>query len=71
MNLQALVVCSDDKIVRVLRRVLTDLEIGVTECAGTDAAIRKLTRERFEAVIVDCTDEQTASQILVSVRSAA
>jgi len=29
MNLQALVLCSDEKIVRVLRRVLNDLEIAV------------------------------------------
>jgi DNA-binding LytR/AlgR family response regulator len=69
MNLHALVLCPDAKIVRILRRVLNELEIDVQHCADADAAIRKLTRHRFEAVIVDCT-EQLASQVLRSARSA-
>ena len=70
MNLQALLLCSDDKIVRVLRRVLNELEITVEHCPNADAAIQKLTRNRFEAVIVDCTGEQLASSVLKSARSA-
>lgn len=70
MNLQALLLCSDDKIVRILRRVLNELEIGVEHCANADAAIQKLTRGRFEAVIVDCTGEDLASSVLRSARSA-
>jgi CheY-like chemotaxis protein len=70
MSLQALVLCSDDKIVRVLRRVLSDLEIGVEYCSDADSAVRKLTRRRFEAVVVDCNDEDEAAQVLKSVRSA-
>lgn len=70
MSLQSLVFCSDEKIVRVLRRVLSDLEIHVEHCGSTDATIRKLTRQRFEAVIVDCADEHAAAQILRSARSA-
>jgi CheY-like chemotaxis protein len=70
MSLQALVLCSDDKIIRVLRRVLSDLEIGVELCTDSDSAVRKLTRRRFEAVVVDCNDEDMAAQVLKSVRSA-
>lgn len=70
MSLQSLVLCFDEKIVRVLRRVLSDLEISVEHCTDADSAIRKLTRQRFEAVIVDCTDEEMASQVLKSARSA-
>jgi CheY-like chemotaxis protein len=70
MSLQALVVCSDDKILRVLRRVLSDLEIGVELCGNADSAVRKLTRQRFEAVVVDCHDEDMAARVLASVRSA-
>jgi CheY-like chemotaxis protein len=70
MSLNSLVVCSDDKIVRVLRRVLADLEIGMETCGDRDSAIRKLTRQRYEAVIVDCADEDMASQILKSTRNA-
>jgi CheY-like chemotaxis protein len=70
MSLKSLVLCSDEKIVRVLRRVLSDLDIGIEHCTEPDGAIRKLTRERFEAVIIDCTDQKTASQVLKSARSA-
>jgi len=70
MSLKALVLCSDEKIVRVLRRVLSDLEIGIEHSADPDGAIRKLTRQRFEAVIIDCTDLKTATSVLKSARSA-
>ncbi|HJT69907.1 MAG TPA: PilZ domain-containing protein [Terriglobales bacterium] len=69
-GLQALLLCSDDKIVRVLRRVLTDLEIGVEHCMHLDAAVQKLTRQRFEAVIVDCTTQEIANKMLRGIRSA-
>ncbi len=70
MSLRALVLCSDDKILRVLRRVLSDLEISVEYCIDANSAVRKLTRQRFEAVVVDCHDEDMAAQVLASVRSA-
>jgi len=70
MSLRALVLCSDDKILRVLRRVLSDLEIDAEHCTGPDAAVRKLTRQRFEAVVVDCEHEDTAASVLKSVRLA-
>jgi c-di-GMP-binding flagellar brake protein YcgR len=69
MSLKSLVLCSDDKIVRVLRRVLGDLDIAVELCADSDSALRKLTRERFEAIIVDIIDDG-ASEVLRSARTA-
>src|SRR5580704_16938955 len=70
MSLQALVLCSDEKTTRVLRRILSDLEIAVELCGDADSAVRKLTRRRFEAVVVDCNDEDLAARVLSSVRSA-
>jgi c-di-GMP-binding flagellar brake protein YcgR len=69
MSLKALLLCSDDKIVRVLRRTLGDLDITVELCNDGDAALRKLTRQRYEAIVVDCTDEGS-SNVLRSARSA-
>src|SRR6202041_2728161 len=69
MTLKLLLLCSDEKIVRVLRRTLGDLEIGVELCADADTALRKLTRERFEAIIVDCADPRSAD-VMRSARSA-
>src|SRR5580700_9412838 len=69
MGLKSLLLCSDEKIVRVLRRVLGDLDIAVELCLDADSALRKLTRQRFEAIIVDVTDDG-ASDVLRSARSA-
>jgi c-di-GMP-binding flagellar brake protein YcgR len=69
MGLKSLLLCSDEKIVRVLRRVLGDLEIEVDLCPNSDAALRKLTRQRFEGIIVDLTDVG-AIEVLRSARSA-
>jgi DNA-binding response OmpR family regulator len=60
MNLKSLLLSSDDKIVRVLRRTLGDLEIDVEHCLTSEAALRLLTRDRFEAIVVDCADEGAA-----------
>jgi hypothetical protein len=69
MNLKCLLLCSDEKIVRVLRRTLGDLDIGVELCASSEIALRKLTRERFEAIIVDCAGPGAAA-VLRSARLA-
>lgn len=69
MNLKSLLLCADEKIVRVLRRTLGDLDIGVDLCADADTALRKLTRERFEAIIVDCAGPGAAA-VLRSARTA-
>src|SRR5262249_62374531 len=69
MGLKSLLLCSDEKIVRVLRRVLSDLEIDVDLCPNADAALRKLTRQRFEGIIADFADEG-AMDVLRSARAA-
>ncbi|MGP0020669.1 MAG: PilZ domain-containing protein [Candidatus Sulfotelmatobacter sp.] len=69
MSLKSLVLCADEKIVRVLRRVLGDLDIAVELCEDSDSALHKLTRQRFEAIIVDVTDDG-ASDVLRSARTA-
>ena len=55
---------------RVLRRVLSEMEIGVEHCTEADAAVQKLTRQRFEAVIVECTAPETALAVLKGTRAA-
>ena len=68
-DLHSLLLCSDDKVVRVLRRVLTDLEIEVDHCLTLDAAIHKLTRQRFEAIIVDCATEDLVAKAMKGTNS--
>jgi CheY-like chemotaxis protein len=61
MDLKALLLCSEEKIVRVLRRTLGDLDISVEHCTSSESALRFLTRERFEAIIVDCAGPGAAA----------
>jgi len=61
MTLKSLLLCADEKIVRVLRRTLGDLDIGVEHCTSSEAALRHLTRDRFEAIIVDCAGPGAAA----------
>lgn len=70
MNLKCLLVSSDEKTVRILRRVLSDLEILVDHCDTPDAAIRKLTRQRFESIIVDCAVPDEGANILKAAKAA-
>jgi CheY-like chemotaxis protein len=69
MNLKSLLLCSDEKIVRVLRRTLGDLDIGIEHCANAEVAVRQLSRARFEAIIVDCAGPG-AADVLRNARSA-
>jgi CheY-like chemotaxis protein len=68
MNLTSLLVCSDDRALRILRSVLGELEIHVEHCADTVSAASKLAQHSFEAVIIDCNDERSFG-LLKSVRS--
>jgi len=69
VELKSLLLCSDEKIVRVLRRTLGDLEISVEHCTTSEIALRHLTRERYEAIIVDCAGPGAAA-VLRSARMA-
>ena len=68
MNFSSLLVCSDERALRVLSNVLSELEIDVEHCADHVSATKKLAQHSFEAVIVDCKDEHGFA-LLGSVRS--
>ncbi len=68
MNLDSLLVCSDDRALRVLRNVLGELEIHVEHCADHASAAKKLAQQSFEAVIIDCKDEHSFG-LLARIRS--
>jgi len=68
MNLESLLVCSDDRAIRVLRNVLGELEIRVEHCSDDVSATKMLAQRSFEAVIIDCQDERSFG-LLKSVRS--
>ncbi len=70
MGLKSLLLSSDEKTVRVLRRVLSDLEIDVEHCTAVDEAIRRITRQRFEAIIADGANVEDAGSLLRGAKAA-
>jgi DNA-binding NarL/FixJ family response regulator len=70
MELKSLLLSSDEKTVRILRRVLSDLEIGLEHCATSEDAVHRLTRKRFEAIIVDCGKPEDSGNVLRASKSA-
>ena len=68
MNLDSLLVCSDDRDLRVLRKVLGELEIHVEQCTGPIDAAKRMAQRSYEAVIIDCKNSDNFA-LLASVRS--
>ncbi len=69
MSYQALLFCQDEKTARTVTQVLNELEFQVDPCVETFAAVKKLTSQAFEAVVVDCQNEENASLLLKTARN--
>ena len=69
MSYQALLFCPDEKTARVVSQVLTDLEFTVEPCHEPFAAVKKLMVQHFDAVVVDCDNEQNAALLFKSARN--
>jgi periplasmic protein TonB len=70
MGYQALLFCPDEKTARTVTQVLSELDFSVTPCTEPFAAVKKLMGERFDAVVVDCDNEQNATLLFKSARNA-
>jgi len=71
MGYRALLFCPDEKIARTVTQVLSELEFAVEACVEPFAAVKKLMAEHFDAVVVDCDNDQNAALLFKSARSSA
>lgn len=69
MSYQALLFCPDEKTARVVTQVLTELEFTVEPCHEPFAAVKKLMAQHFDAIVVDCDNEQNAALLFKSARN--
>src|SRR5881392_406254 len=69
MRYQALLFCPDDKTARVVTQVLSELEFRVEPCSEPFAAVKKLMAQHFDAIVVDCENEQNATLLFKSARN--
>src|SRR3984885_1536237 len=69
MGYQALLFCPDEKTARSVTQVLSELDFTVTPCTEPFGAVKKLMGEHFDAVVVDCDNEQNATLLFKSARN--
>jgi periplasmic protein TonB len=69
MGYQALLFCPDEKTARTVTQVLSELDFEVVSCSEPFAAVKKLMGEHFDAVVVDCDNEQNATLLFKSARN--
>jgi protein TonB len=69
MGYQALLFCPDEKTARTVTQVLSELEFNVEYCSEPFAAVKKLMGEHFDALVVDCDNEQNATLLFKSART--
>jgi len=69
MGYQALLFCPDERTARTLTQVLSELEFNVEASTEPFAAVKKLMGQHFDAVVVDCDNEQNATLLFKSARN--
>ncbi len=69
MGYQALLFCPDEKTARAVTQVLSELDFNVIPCTEPFGAVKKLMAEHFDAVVVDCDNEQNATLLFKSARN--
>src|SRR5271170_5657056 len=69
MGYQALLFCPDEKTARAVTQVLSELDFSVIPCTEPFAAVKKLMAEHFDALVVDCDNEQNATLLFKSARN--
>ena len=70
MAFKSLLLSKDADLVQTLTRLLKDLDIAVEPCSEPFAAAKRLMDQQFDAILVDCEDEQGAGWVLQSARMA-
>jgi CheY-like chemotaxis protein len=64
MNLQALLVSSDDSAADVLGRVLSGFGIATDRSSDPETALARIQQQKFDCLIVDFDDQKVAEQVL-------
>jgi protein TonB len=69
MGYQALLFCTNEKLARVVSQLFSELEFSVSAISDPFAAVKSLMAQHYDAVVIDCENEQSASLMLKSARN--
>ena len=64
MNIQALLVSTDDEAADVLGRVLSGFGIALDRSSDPETTVARIQQQRFDALILDFDDAKTAEEVL-------
>ena len=65
MNLQALLVSSDDSAADVLGRVLSSFGIATDRSSDPETALARIQQQKFDALVIDFDDQKLAEDVLL------
>src|SRR5258708_12939373 len=71
MGSQALLFCPDEKTARTVTQVLSELDFAVEPSTEPFVAVKKLMAQHFDAIVVDCDNEQNATLLFKSAHGSA
>ena len=69
MGYQALLFCPDEKLARVVSQVFGDLDFAIDAVSEPFGAVKKLMAQHYDAVVVDCDNEQNTALLFRSARN--
>lgn len=69
MSYKSLLFCPDEKTARLVTQVLSELDFAVELANETYATVKKLNTEHFDALVVDCQNEQDAALLFKTAKN--
>ena len=69
MSYKALLFCPEASSARVIGQALSELDFECEPCGEPFAAVKRLTSERLDATVIDCSNEQDAALLVKSARN--
>lgn len=69
MSYKALLFCPDEKTARAVTQVLSELDFAVERSGEPFATVKKLTDQHYDALVVDCQNEQDAALLFKGARN--
>jgi TonB family protein len=71
MSYRALLFCADEKASRVVSQVFRELDFYIESSNEPFDAVKRLTGQHFDALVVDCDNEENATLLFKSARNSA
>ena len=71
MGYQTVLFCQDEKLARVLSQVFAEVDFTVDHASDAFSVVKKLMAQRYDAIVVDCDNEQNSALVFKSARNSA